>query len=86
MILHFSRNPNPRLVLTVARFLGDPVEPRFAEPFHPDQDETFRAPNPTQLLPILKEDGRPPLWEADAICCRLAMGGDLWPLAHRCPR
>lgn len=85
MILHYSRNPNPRLALTVARFLGAPVEPRFAEPFHPDHAERFRALNPTQLLPILEEPGRPQLWEADAICCRLAMGGDLWPLDQRLP-
>lgn len=82
MILHYSRNPNPRLALTVARFLGSPVTLNFAEPFHPDQAARFRALNPTQLIPILEEPGQPPLWEADAICCRLAMraGSALWPL------
>jgi len=85
LILHFSRNPNPRLALTVARFLGAPVTLQYAEPFHPDQAARFRALNPSQLIPILEEPGQPPLWEADAICCRLAMGGDLWPLDRRLP-
>lgn len=85
MILHFSRNPNPRLALTVACCLGSAVEFRFAAPFAPDQADHCRKLNPTQLLPILEEEGRPPLWEADAICCRLAMGGALWPLDARLP-
>lgn len=85
MILHYSRNPNPRLALTVARYLEAPLRLVFAEPFHPDQAETYRALNPSQLIPILEEPGHPPLWEADAICCRLAMGGDLWPLDRRLP-
>lgn len=87
MILHYSRNPNPRLALTVARHLGSPVTLRFAEPFHPDHAATYRALNPTQLLPILEEPGQPPLWEADAICCRLALRAQspLWPLDDTMP-
>ena len=86
-ILHYSRNPNPRLGLTVARYLQAPVALNFAEPFSEPQAAKFRALNPTQLLPILEEPGRPPLWEADAIACRLAMrmGSDLWPLDDRLP-
>lgn len=72
-VLHVSRNPNPRLALAVLRHLNAPVTPRFAAPFAPDQAERFRGLNPTQLIPILEEPGRPPLWEADAIACRLAM-------------
>ncbi|NBZ89870.1 glutathione S-transferase family protein [Stagnihabitans tardus] len=85
MILHYSRNPNPRLALTVARYLDAPITLHFAEPFHPDQAAKYRALNPSQLIPILEEPGQPPLWEADAIACRLAMGGDLWPLDRRLP-
>jgi glutathione S-transferase len=70
--LYYSRNPNPRLALAVARFLDAPVALEWASPFDPAQSEKFRALNPSQLLPILVEDGAS-LWEADAIACRLAM-------------
>jgi glutathione S-transferase len=78
-ILYYSRNPNPRLALAVARHLSAPVTLQWASPFAPDQAEKFKALNPTQLIPILTEDG-PPLWEADAIACRLSMmvGSNFW--------
>ncbi len=70
--LYYSRNPTPRLAIAVARHLNAPVSLEWASPFSPDQAEKFKALNPTQLIPILVEDG-PPLWEADAIACRLSM-------------
>ena len=78
-ILYYSRNPNPRLALAVARHLNAPVSLEWASPFSPDQAEKFKALNPTQLIPILVEDGQP-LWEADAIACRLSMmvGSNFW--------
>ena len=78
-ILYYSRNPNPRLAVAVARYLNAPVTLQWASPFDPSQSEKFRALNPTQLIPILTEDGSP-LWEVDAIACRLSMmvGSNFW--------
>lgn len=80
-VLYFSRNPNPRLAVAVARHLGADVAFEWAAPFDPAQSERFRALNPSLLLPILVEGGRS-LWEADAIACRLSMreGSDFWRL------
>ena len=58
-ILYYSRNPNPRLAIAVARHLKAPVKLEFAEPFSPSQAEKFKALNPTQLIPILVEDTAP---------------------------
>lgn len=68
--LYFSRNPNPRLALAVARHLRAPVDLEWAAPF--DQPEKFSELNPSLLLPILVEDDHS-LLEADAIACRLSM-------------
>jgi glutathione S-transferase len=78
--LYYSRNPNPRLAVAVARYLNAPVALEWAAPFHPDQAERFLQLNPTQRIPILKEEGADPLWEADAIGCRLSqmVGSDFW--------
>ena len=78
-VLHYSRNPNPRLAVAVARYLNAPVTLEWAAPFHPDNSARFLALNPTQRIPILVEDGQP-LWEADAIACRLSQltGADFW--------
>lgn len=78
-ILYHSRNPNPRLAVAVARYLGAPVTLEWAAPFHPDQAAFFLKLNPTQRIPILVEDGKA-LWEADAIACRLSqmVGSDFW--------
>lgn len=86
-LLHMSRNPNPRLALAVAKHLNAPVTAAYATPFHPDHAERFRALNPSQLIPILEEPGRPPLWEADAIACRLSMmvGSDFWRMDDETP-
>lgn len=78
-ILYYSRNPNPRLAVAIARHLNAPVTLEWAAPFHPDQATRFLALNPTQRIPILVEDGAA-LWEADAIACRLSQltGSDFW--------
>lgn len=84
--LYFSRNPNPRLGLAVARYLGSDLTCEFANPFAPDQSAKFRALNPTRLIPILVEDGKS-LWEVDAIACRLSMkaGSDFWRMDEEMP-
>ncbi|WP_324762634.1 glutathione S-transferase family protein [Sinorhizobium meliloti] len=71
MKLFYSRNPNPRLAVAVARHLAAEVEFEFASPFAPGQAERFRPLNPNLSLPILVEAGKS-LWEADAIACRLS--------------
>ena len=79
VILYYSRNPNPRLAVAVARFLDAPVMFEWAAPFHPDHAGRFLKLNPTQRIPILVEEDAP-LWEADAIACRLSQltGSDFW--------
>jgi glutathione S-transferase len=79
MKLFFSRNPNPRLAVAVARHVGADVEFEFAAPFAPGQAERFRPLNPNLSLPILVTSGRS-LWEADAIACRLSRDArsDFW--------
>lgn len=77
--LYYSRNPNPRLAVAVARNLDAPVTLEWAAPFHPDHAARFLQLNPTQRIPILVEDGEA-LWEADAIACRLShlTHSDFW--------
>lgn len=79
MKLFYSRNPNPRLAVAVARHVGANVEFEFASPFAPGQAERFRPLNPNLSLPILVGSGRS-LWEADAIACRLSRDArsDFW--------
>lgn len=79
MKLFFSRNPNPRLALAVARYLKSPIEFEFASPFAPGESEKFRPLNPNLSLPILVGGARV-LWEADAIACRLSRdaASDFW--------
>jgi glutathione S-transferase len=85
-ILYYSRNPNPRLALAVARHLNVPVTLEWASPFSPDQAEKFKVLNPSQLILILIGDG-PPLREADAIVCRLSMmmGSNFWRMDKDLP-
>ena len=71
MKLLFSRNPNPRLAVAVARHLEADVAYEFAAPFAPGQAERYRPLNPNLSLPILVIEGKG-LWEADAIACRLS--------------
>jgi glutathione S-transferase len=77
--LYYSRNPNPRLAVAVARHLKAPVEFEFAAPLAPGQAEKYRHLNPSLRLPILGEETGS-LWEADAIACRLSQmqGSDFW--------
>jgi glutathione S-transferase len=79
MKLFFSRNPNPRLAVTVARHVDANLEFEFAAPFAPGQAERFRPLNPNLSLPILVHAGGS-LWEADAIACRLSRDArcDFW--------
>jgi glutathione S-transferase len=79
MKLFFSRNPNPRLAVAVARHVGANLEFEFAAPFAPGQAERFRPLNPNLSLPILVNAGES-LWEADAIACRLSRDArcDFW--------
>ena len=73
--LYFSRNPNPRLAVAVARHLAARVDFEWAAPLAPGQAEKFRPLNPSLRLPILVENGHS-LWEADAIACRLSQQVD----------
>lgn len=78
-ILYFSRNPNPRLAVAVARHLAAPVSFEFAAPLAPGEAVKYRHLNPSLRLPILAEAGGA-LFEADAIACRLSqlVGSDFW--------
>lgn len=80
MKLLFSRNPNPRLAVAVARQVGAPVEFEFAAPLAPGQAERYRPLNPCLRLPILVLPDGSSLWEADAIACHLsrAAGSTFW--------
>ena len=71
MKLYFSRNPNPRLAMAVARFLGFEGQFEYAAPLAPGQADRFRPLNPNLLLPILEIAPRA-LWETDAIACFLS--------------
>jgi glutathione S-transferase len=84
--LYFSRNPNPRLAVAVARHLGAPVTFEWAAPLAPGQAERYQHLNPSLRLPILAEDGAS-LWEADAIACRLSQmqGSDFWRIGADLP-
>ena len=85
--LYFSRNPNPRLAVAVARYLAAPVVFEWASPFSPGQAEKFRPLNPMLRLPILVGDDGASLWETDAIACRLSqqMGSEFWRSSTELP-
>ncbi|MBO9716701.1 MAG: glutathione S-transferase family protein [Pseudoxanthomonas sp.] len=87
MRLLYSRNPNPRLAVAVARQVGAEVAFEFAAPFAPGQAERYRPLNPTLFLPILAWPGGS-LWETDAIACRLSRdaGSDFWRSGDAEPR
>ncbi|NZA25674.1 glutathione S-transferase family protein [Luteimonas sp. SJ-92] len=87
MKLLFSRNPNPRLAVAVARQVCASVDFEFAAPLAPGQAERYRALNPCLRVPILVcPEGS--LWEADAIACRLARdaASPFWRTDAREPR
>jgi glutathione S-transferase len=85
--LFYSRNPNPRLCMAAARHLDAPVTFEWAAPFDPAHSPRFAALNPSLRIPILVEDGRAPLWETDAIACRLSQitGSDFWRMGDEMP-
>ncbi|UNK56219.1 glutathione S-transferase family protein [Pseudoxanthomonas daejeonensis] len=87
MKLLFSRNPNPRLAVAVARHVGAPVAFELAAPFAAGQAERYRPLNPTLFLPILVFPGGS-LWETDAIACRLSRdaGSVFWRRGDAEPR
>ena len=80
MKLYYSTNLNPRVAVAVARHLKSPVVFIRVSPRDPRQEDAFRAINPNTLVPVLVE-GDTPLWETDAIACRLSQiaGLDFWP-------
>ena len=80
MRLLYSRNPNPRLAVAVARQLRSPVAFEFAAPLAPGQAARYRPLNPALRVPILVMDDGSSLWEADAIACRLSQlaGSAFW--------
>jgi glutathione S-transferase len=84
--LYYSRNPNPRLAVAVARYLEAPVNFEWASPFDPAHSDRFRKLNPSLRIPILVENGKS-LWEADAIACRLSMmvKSDFWRMDEDMP-
>jgi glutathione S-transferase len=87
MQLYYSENLNPRVAVAAARYLDSPVEFVRASPRRPDLEDAFRPINPNTLVPVLVEEGRPNLWEADAVACRLSIlaGSDFWPTDERLP-
>ncbi len=86
MKLYHSTNLNPRVAVAVARHLNSPVEFIRVSPRDPRQEDAFRVINPNTLVPVLVE-GAKPLWETDAIACRLSMiaGSDFWPTGDSLP-
>lgn len=84
--LYYSRNPNPRLAVAVARYLRAPVTLEWCAPFDPARSAFFRTLNPSLRIPILVEDDQA-LWEADAIACRLSqiVGSDFWRMGREMP-
>jgi glutathione S-transferase len=87
MKLYYSTNLNPRVAVAVARHLSSPVEYIRASPRDPRFEATFRLINPNALVPVLVE-GDQPLWETDAIACRLSMiaGSDFWATGDSLPQ
>lgn len=86
-ILYFSRNPNPRLAVAVAKHLAAPVSYEFAAPLAPGQAEKFRPLNPSLRVPILIDTDGSSLFEADAIACRLSQlaGSAFWRTGAELP-
>ncbi|TIQ36698.1 MAG: glutathione S-transferase family protein [Mesorhizobium sp.] len=56
MKLLFSRNPNPRLAVAVARYLGAEIAFEFASPTAPGQAERYRALNACRLSRDMRSD------------------------------
>jgi glutathione S-transferase len=86
MQLYYSHNSGPRLAVAAAKHMQAPVDFIYAEPLSPGNIDKFRALNPNVRVPILIENGTP-LWEVDAITCRLAQitQSDFWPGSQHLP-
>ena len=80
MLMYYSYNLNPRLCVAVSRHLGISMEYRHLRKIPAEERAEVAAANPMGRVPVLLEQGRPPLWETDAITCRLSMlaGSDFW--------
>lgn len=80
MKLYYSPHLNPRLCVAAARFLDAPVDYRLGYALTGEEKAVFRGLNPMKRYPVLVEEGRPVLWETDAIVCRLSAraGSDFW--------
>jgi len=87
MKLYYSTNLNPRVAVSVARYLASPVEFIRASPRDPRSEEAFRPINPNTLVPVLVEDDKS-LWETDAIACRLSRiaRSEFWATGDSLPR
>ena len=89
MRLYYSHDPNPRVAVAVARYLGAPVvfvraHPRYLK--NERSADALGAENPCAPVPMLVEESRT-LWETDAIACRLSWlaAADLWPTNDLAP-
>lgn len=80
MKLYYSPNLNPRVCVAAARYLDAPVEYVFGYAMSKDDKAAFGTLTPMGRYPVLVEEGQPPLWESDAIVCRLSAltGSDFW--------
>ena len=85
MKLYYSEVLMPRKACAVARHLRSPVDFVHVDLVAGEnRTPAYLALNPNGKVPLLVEDGEP-LWESNAIMCRLAMiaESDLWPADRR---
>lgn len=89
MRLYYSHDPNPRVAVAVARYLGAAVvfvrtHPRSLK--NERSADALGAEDPCAPVPMLVEASRT-LWETDAIACRLSWlaKADLWPNGDLAP-
>jgi glutathione S-transferase len=80
MKLFYSPNLNPRVCVAAARYLNAPLTYISGYTMSAGEKATFPTLNPMGRYPVLVQDGKPPLWETDAIVCRLSalVGSDFW--------
>jgi glutathione S-transferase len=80
MLMYYTYNLNPRLGMAVAKHLGVPMAFRLLYRLGAEEKAAFGRLAPMGRAPVLVEEGRPALWETDAIACRLSTlaGSDFW--------
>lgn len=85
MKLYYSHDPDARVAVAVARYLESPIAFVDAGSCSGRSERTWRA-IASPLLPVLIEEQRP-LWETDAIACRLSLvaKSDFWPTGDLAP-